>query len=163
VVRQTVAFHRYPLGFLGQAQQRHGDVFSIRLLTARPLVVCGDPDSVGLKEPMRLGEWVVPAEASVLMPIALIQRDPRIWPEPDEFRPERWLSADAPERFYFPFGGGARRCVGEPLAMAEIRTVIPTILRRLALRPLWPEPERMVVRGTVLVPHRSLLVTATDV
>jgi hypothetical protein len=47
--------------------------------------------------------------------------------------------------------------------MAEIRTVIPTILRRLALRPLWPEPERMVVRGTVLVPHRSLLVTATDV
>ena len=116
-----------------------------------------------LKEPIRLGEWVVPAQASVLMPIALIQRDRRIWSEPDEFRPERWLSAEPPERFHFPFGGGARRCIGEPLAMAEIRTVIPTILRRLTLRPLWPEPERMVVRGTVLVPHRSLLVTATDV
>jgi hypothetical protein len=37
----------------------------------------------------------------------------------------------------------------------------PVILRRLSLKPLWPEPERMVVRGTVLVPHRSLLVTAT--
>jgi hypothetical protein len=66
---------------------------------------------------MRLGEWLVSAGASVLMPIALL---------------------------------------------AEIRTVVPTILRRLALRPLWPEPQRMILRGTVLVAPRSLLVTATD-
>ena len=46
--------------------------------------------------------------------------------------------------------------------MAEIRTVVPVILRLLSLKPIWPEPERMVVRGTVLVPHRSMLVTASD-
>jgi cytochrome P450 family 135 len=115
-----------------------------------------------LTEPMALGEWVAPAGASVVLPPLLVHRDPRIWSEPDEFRPERWLSADVPNTFHFPFGGGARRCVGEPLAMAEIRTVVPVILRKLRLRPLGPEPERMVVRGTVLVPHRSLLVTATD-
>jgi cytochrome P450 len=56
----------------------------------------------------------------------------------------------------------AAATIGEPLAMAEIRTVIPVILARLALKPLRREPERMVVRGTLLVPHRSLLVTATD-
>jgi len=113
--------------------------------------------------PMSLGEWVVPTGASVIVPIPLVHRDPRFWSGPDEFRPERWLS-DSPHRaLHFPFGGGARRCIGEPLAMAEIRTIVPVILQRLRLRPLWPEPERMVVRGTVLVPHRSLLVTATDV
>ncbi|MFL5907605.1 MAG: cytochrome P450 [Solirubrobacterales bacterium] len=111
--------------------------------------------------PMPLGEWVVPAGATVIMPIAMVQRDPRIWSNADAFRPERWLS-ETPPAFHFPFGGGARRCIGEPLALAEIRTVIPAILGRLSLRPIRPEPERMVVRGTVLVPQRSLLVTATD-
>jgi cytochrome P450 len=115
-----------------------------------------------LTAPMPLGEWTAPTGASVVLPPLLVHRDPRIWSEPDEFRPERWLSDDVPEGFHFPFGGGARRCVGEPLAMAEVRTVVPVIMRNLRLRPLWPEPERMVVRGTVLVPHRSLLVTAAD-
>jgi cytochrome P450 family 135 len=114
-----------------------------------------------LTEPIPLGEWTAPAGATVALPTTLVHRDPRIWSDPDEFRPERWLSEGVPEAFHFPFGGGARRCVGEPLAMAEIRTVVPVILRRLRLQPLWPEPERMVVRGTVLAPHRSLLVKAT--
>ena len=116
-----------------------------------------------LTEPMPLGEWVVPARASVILPIPVVHRDPRIWSEPDEFRPERWLSGAANPAHHFPFGGRARRCVGEPLAMAEIRTVVPVILQQLRLTPLWPEPERMVVRGTVLVPHRSLLVSTTYV
>jgi cytochrome P450 len=115
-----------------------------------------------LTEPMPLGEWVVPAGATVILPIALVQRDARIWSEPDEFRPERWLSDSVPRAFHFPFGGGARRCIGEPLAMAEIRTVVPAILARISLKPLGPEPEGMVVRGTVLVPRGSLRVTATD-
>jgi len=65
------------------------------------------------------------------MPTALILRDPRLWSESDRFRPERWLGDEAPSPFHFPFGGGARRCVGEPLPMAEVRTVVPVILREL--------------------------------
>ncbi len=43
---QTVAFHRDPLGFLRRRQQEHGDVFAIRLLTARPTFVVAEPEAV---------------------------------------------------------------------------------------------------------------------
>jgi len=65
------------------------------------------------------------------------------------------------EEFGDVFGGGARRCVGEPLAHAEIETVVPAVLRTVKLTPLAPEPERMVQRATVLVPQRSLMVRAS--
>src|SRR5215218_8435429 len=46
VLAQTVAFHRDPLGFLRRRQEELGDVFRIRLLTARPTFVVADPDAV---------------------------------------------------------------------------------------------------------------------
>jgi cytochrome P450 len=46
VLAQTVAFHRDPLGFLRRHQEQFGDVFQIRLLTARPTFVVTDPESV---------------------------------------------------------------------------------------------------------------------
>jgi len=104
----------------------------------------------------------IPAGATVLLPTSLVHRDPRGFRDPDRFAPERWLADITPSWPYFPFGGGARRCVGEPLAHAEIETVIPAVLRRLRLSPLAGEPERMVQRATVLVPRRSLLVRASS-
>ncbi|MFL5899173.1 MAG: cytochrome P450 [Solirubrobacterales bacterium] len=114
-----------------------------------------------LLEPMRVGERELPAGATVLAPTSLVHRDPRGFHDPDRFEPERWLAEPGPAWPFFPFGGGARRCVGEPLARAEIETVVPAVLRALKLTPLSPEPERMVQRATVLVPQRSLLVRAS--
>lgn len=111
-----------------------------------------------LQEPTRAGRWLLPAGATVLVPSSLVHRDPRTFAAPDEFRLQRWLAGQDPSGPYFPFGGGARRCVGEPLAYAEIETVVPAILERARLAPLAPEPERMVQRATVLVPRRGLLV-----
>ncbi len=105
----------------------------------------------------------LPAGATVLAPTSLVHRDPRGFRDPDRFEPERWLAEPGPAWPFFPFGGGARRCVGEPLAHAEIEAVAPAVLRTLRLRPLSPQPERMVQRATVLVPQRSLLVRATRV
>lgn len=113
-----------------------------------------------LLEPMRVGERVLPAGANVLLPTALLHRDARGFRDPDHFEPERWLADEPPSWPLFPFGGGARRCVGEALAQAEIETVVPAVLRRLRLAPVSPQPERMVQRATVLVPQRSLLVRA---
>jgi len=114
-----------------------------------------------LLEPMRVEDRELPAGAGVLLPTSIVHRDPRGFRDPDRFAPERWLADITPSWPFFPFGGGARRCVGEPLAHAEIETVVPTVLRLLQLSPVSEEPEPMVQRATVLVPQRSLLVRAS--
>jgi cytochrome P450 family 135 len=112
-----------------------------------------------LTEPVRIAGHPIPAGTVTMIPIPLVQRDPRFFREPDDFRPERW-SAPVDERTYLPFGGGARRCLGEHLARAYFDSVVPAVAERLELRPVGRRPERMVVRATTLVPHRSAMVMA---
>jgi cytochrome P450 len=100
----------------------------------------------------------LPANATVMVPIPLIHRDPDTFPEPEAFDPTRFLERPRPPTF-MPFGGGARRCIAEPLARAMLRTVVPVVMSRLELRPVGP-PERLVQRATVLVPQRSELLVA---
>jgi cytochrome P450 len=113
--------------------------------------------------PLTVGEHVVPAGVPIMLPSLLVQRHRRAFDDPEEFRPERFLEGDVErvEAAMLPYGGGARRCLGEPLAAALIDSVLPEVLQRLTLRPLSGQPERPVVRGTVLVPQRSGLVVAT--
>jgi len=115
-----------------------------------------------LRQPLEIGGLRIPAGATALVPSALVHRDPRSFADPDSFRVERWLEGQPPAGPFLPFGGGARRCVGEPLARAEIETVVPAILSRVRLTPLSTEPERMVQRATVLVPKRGLLARVAD-
>ncbi|HLM31730.1 MAG TPA: cytochrome P450 [Solirubrobacterales bacterium] len=116
-----------------------------------------------LTEPMTFGAYALPAGTLVMVPIALVHRDPQSFAEPEAFRPERWLHGEADERALFPFGVGARRCIGEALARAEIANIIPAVVSRLHLRPLSRRPERPIVRGTVLAPVRGALTIATPV
>jgi cytochrome P450 len=114
-----------------------------------------------LTAPREVGGRLLEAGTTVAVPIPLVQRDPRAFAAPDEFRPQRWLGDAAPDRCFLPFGGGARRCIGEHLARAYLSAVVPAVIRRVALRPVGSRPERMVVRATTLVPHRGALVTVT--
>ena len=116
-----------------------------------------------LREPVRAGGYELAPGSTVLVPTALLHADARGFRDPDRFEPERWLADPEPGWPFFPFGGGARRCVGEALARAEIEAVLPAILGTVRLQPLAPEPEPMVQRATVLVPRRSLLCRAEPV
>jgi cytochrome P450 len=113
-----------------------------------------------LTEPREVGAWTLPAGVTTLVPTSLLHRDARVFERPDRFDHARWLGGSEAPSAYFPFGGGARRCVGEPLAHAEIETVIPAVLSRVRPVPVSAEPEKMVQRATVLVPQHELLTRA---
>jgi cytochrome P450 len=75
----------------------------------------------------------IPGNTAVWMPIHTIQRDERSFPEALKFMPERWTS-EAPEyvkdkRAFIPFSTGVYNCVGQKLAMMEMRVVLANLLR----------------------------------
>lgn len=80
---------------------------------------------------IHLGDFTIPSGSRVMYSIYLTQRDPKYWPEPDTFRPERFdrASGTKPAAFsYLPFGGGPRTCIGASFAQVEARVVLARLL-----------------------------------
>jgi cytochrome P450 len=102
--------------------------------------------------PWRLGPYAVPANTPVGMSILLVHHREDLYPEPFEFRPERWLGRKPGTYEWIPFGGGIRRCLGAALAMAEMRVVLTAMSRRLDLEATDPEPERALHRNVTMIP-----------
>jgi cytochrome P450 len=106
-----------------------------------------------LNEPMKLGGYDLPAGTDVMPAILLAHTRPDVYPDPYEFRPERFLEG-GPETFaWIPFGGGTRRCIGAAFAEFEMRVVLSTILERATLRPATEGPEKIVRRNVTLSPR----------
>ena len=81
----------------------------------------------------KIASYAVPANAIVLLSPFVTQRDARFFPEPGRFDPERWTPEarqSRPQYSYFPFGGGARRCIGESFAWTETILVLATLASR---------------------------------
>jgi cytochrome P450 len=95
-----------------------------------------------------LDRYTLPAGATVIMSAYVMQRDPRYYLEPERFDPERWTPearAARPRFAYFPFGGGARVCIGEGFAWLEGILLLATLAQRWKLRlvpghPVTPQP-----------------------
>jgi cytochrome P450 family 135 len=106
-----------------------------------------------LREAAELGGYHLPAGTVVMPAIYLTHTRPDLYPQPYEFRPERFLD-EGPDTFgWIPFGGGTRRCIGAAFAELEMRVVLSTILRRATLRPASERAERMVRRNVTLSPR----------
>jgi cytochrome P450 len=95
----------------------------------------------GAMAPFTLGSQRFPAGTQVVMSQWITHRDPRFWPDPDQFRPERWLPPHWPPApfTYFPFGAGPRLCIGRPFALMEAALLLAAIARRYRFH-LRPEP-----------------------
>lgn len=107
--------------------------------------------------------WRLPAGTMVMVPMTVLHTDPEAFPEPDAFRPERFLGEQDPAEYsWLPFGGGVKRCPGASLALLEMRVALRTILLNARLAPDRPEPERPCVRGITLVPDRGGRVVLTE-
>ena len=95
-----------------------------------------------------VADYVIPARSIVIVSPYLLQRDARFFPEPERFMPSRWtpeFKARLPPFAYFPFGGGARRCIGESFAWMELILVASALARNWQFRtvpghPVVPQP-----------------------
>jgi cytochrome P450 len=88
----------------------------------------------------------------------LVHRRPDLYPEPDIFRPERFLERKFGTHEWFPFGGGNRVCLGMPFALYEMNTVLAELFRTVKVRVAAPGNSRAVRQGLSLAPHDGVVV-----
>jgi cytochrome P450 len=128
---------------------------SLRLRPIIPLV------ARRLQEPTEIGGHLLPAGVTVTPSIWLMHRRPDIYPNPDEFRPERFLEEPAGTYTWIPFGGGVRRCLGASFAMFEMKQVLAAIADNVWLEPADPVPEKVARRAITFTPEKGARVVAT--
>ena len=113
-----------------------------------------------MKQPLELEGLTVPTGTLVVPYIALVHRRPDIYPDPEAFRPERFLGVRPGTYSWIPFGGGMRRCIGASMAQLESRIIMRTLIQELDLTPTQQHGERIRRRGIFAVPGAGALVTA---
>ncbi|MEU2871580.1 cytochrome P450 [Streptomyces olivoreticuli] len=89
-------------------------------------------------EALVLGDYEIPAGATVFYPFWAVHMNPDYWPEPEKFVPERFTPQEAAKRprlAYIPFGIGPRSCEGAALAMVKAELVLAVLLKRFQFRP----------------------------
>jgi cytochrome P450 len=108
-----------------------------------------------LTEPVEIGGYELPAGVSVAPCIYLVHRNPEIYPDPDSFKPERFLDNPPGTYTWIPFGGGVRRCLGASFAQFEMAVVLRELVKRRGIRPADPKPERVFRRAITETPRHN--------
>jgi cytochrome P450 len=88
-------------------------------------------------ESYAVGGYVIPAQSIVVLSPYITQHDARFFPAPEVFDPQRWTpeaEATRPKFAYFPFGGGARQCIGEGFAWMEGMVALATLAQQWRMR-----------------------------
>ena len=91
---------------------------------------------------------------------AAIHRDPRMFTDPLEFKPERWIDPSHPRTAYIPFGSGARKCIGDSFSMISMHLALVALVQRWSFSPVDAD-KVMPFAGAVLHPqHLRLRLTS---
>jgi cytochrome P450 len=155
----------------------HSLAWTLFLLAQHPLVmqrVCTAPDDEALLErvikesmrilpasaysqrinmrPARLGPLELPRGTGIVFTPLVVHHLHELYPRPERFDPDRWQSIRPSPYAYFPFGAGPRMCIGGPLAMEILRTVLPRILSRCRLSVVPRANVSAQVEATMLSP-----------
>jgi len=108
------------------------------------------------EEDIELRGTRIPKGAQVLLSQWIVHRDPRFFPNPEGFDPDRWAPERAkglPKFAYFPFGGGPRVCIGNHFAVMEATLMLAIILQRFRVELL--PTQRLELRPSVTLRQRG--------
>ncbi|MBY8886990.1 cytochrome P450 [Streptomyces sp. PTM05] len=92
-----------------------------------------------------LGDYQLAAGTHLVYSPYLVHHHPELYDNPDRFDPDRWLTERArflPRHAFIPFGGGARKCIGDTFSFAEATYALATIVSRWRLLPTSDQPVR---------------------
>jgi cytochrome P450 len=115
-----------------------------------------------LTRPLTIAGHELPAGVSIAPCIYLVHRRAELWPDPEQFKPERFLDSRQSPYTFFPFGGGSRRCLGAAFATYQMKIVIAEILSRVELRKVDGYNAKATRRGIAFAPSAGLPVIATN-
>lgn len=104
------------------------------------------------KSPIEIGGYQFDSETSFMPSIYLLHHREDLYPNPEQFKPERFLERQYSASEYIPFGGGSRRCLGYALAQLEMKLVLATVLSKYQLGLVEDKPIQMQRRGFTLAP-----------
>ncbi len=111
--------------------------------------------------PITLREHAIPVGTVLVVSVYNVQRHPDFWEAPEELRPERFLDRKVDPYTWFPFGGGARRCIGIAFALMELRVVLATFFARVRVR-LPDPPAKVGLRGFIFAPKGGVRVIVEE-
>jgi cytochrome P450 family 135 len=111
-----------------------------------------------LTEPVEIAGYELPAGVSAVPSVYLIHRNPEIYPDPEAFKPERFIDNPPGTYTWIPFGGGVRRCLGASFAQFEMAVVLKELVKRREIRPADPKPERIFRRAITETPRHNATV-----
>jgi cytochrome P450 len=118
----------------------HLDAVINETLRVRPPL---DGASRKLSAPVQIGGYLLPAGTIVIASIIGAHLSDT-FPDPEQFRPDRFLNQPPGPYTLIPFGGGPRRCIGASFALMEMRIILRTVLQHVQLRAPTQKPERPV-------------------
>lgn len=113
------------------------------------------------KSSMQIAGYQFDAGSPLLISIYLVHYREDLYPEPHQFKPERFLERQYSAAEYLPFGGGNRRCLGYALAQMEIKLVLATILSKYHLALGEDKPVKLQRRGFTLAPTGGVKLVVT--
>uniref|UniRef100_A0A8C6XFY1 unspecific monooxygenase n=1 Tax=Naja naja TaxID=35670 RepID=A0A8C6XFY1_NAJNA len=113
------------------------------------------------KMDVEINGMTIPKGTVVMIPPLALHQVPEYWPEPEEFRPERF-SKENKENIdpytYLPFGAGPRNCIGMRFALVTIKVAIAVIMQRFSFRVCKETPIPLVMSNQAfLVPEKPII------
>ncbi len=113
------------------------------------------------KVPIKIMDYEYPAETQLMPCIYLTHHREDLYPEPKQFKPERFMGKQYSPYEYLPFGGGNRRCIGMAFALFEMKLVLTTVLKNLDLSLVNNHEVKPTRRGGTLAPSGGKWLVAT--
>ncbi|XP_037041977.1 cytochrome P450 4C1-like [Bradysia coprophila] len=112
-----------------------------------------------LSEDVQLDQYTLPKGTMVTIAIYFLHRDPRFFPDPEKFDPDRFLPENTVSRHpyaYLPFSAGPRNCVGQKFAMFEEKSVLSSIIRNYKIISVETTDEIDLMAELILRTHNGI-------